>query len=175
MGPHPTRPMPICPAILPTTKLLGPTAPPLGPYPGTSTECPPSLGQPRPYRLPRNPLRIVELCRGLSTGLEALPKAVYAINFYAWVDIDPDVHAVVSHRLKLMRLKYPHLLPPEAIRDWNSQLPRDARIISPELFAATLTEGMDLLLASPPMLAHRLLGSHREHTPNGPSVVHRIV
>ncbi len=91
---------------------------------------------------------------GLASGLVALLEVEYAINSYVWVDIDRDAHAAVSHRLKLLRLKYPQLLLPEAIQDWESRLPMDARTISPKLFAMTIPEVIDLLLASPPMLAH---------------------
>ena len=70
----------------------------------------------RPYRLPHRPLIIVDLDGGLATGIEALLNAGYGIISYAWVDIDPDAHATVSHRLPRMVKQYPHLLPSEGIR-----------------------------------------------------------
>jgi hypothetical protein len=83
--------------------------------------------QVRPHRLARDPLRIVELCGGLATGLKALFEARYAINSYVWVHIDPDAHAAASHRIAYMRLLCTQLLPPEAIKDRYSRLPIDVR------------------------------------------------
>ncbi len=57
----------------------------------------------------------MELCGDLAVGLEALLIARYAIRSYVWVDIGPDAHTVVSHRIAHMRLQFPNLLPPEAI------------------------------------------------------------
>ena len=74
-----------------------------------------------------------------------------------------------------LRLQYPHLLPPEVIKDWDSRLPMDIRTISPELFTTIFPEGIDLLLASPPTLAHHLPRSHRVHTPMDPDVVRHIL
>ena len=51
----------------------------------------------------------------------------------------------------------------------------DVRAISPELLTTTFPKGMDLLLDSPPMLAHHLPRSHRVHTPMGPDVVRQIL
>jgi len=39
-----------------------------------------------------------------------------------------------SHRLSRLRNQYSHLLPPEAIQGWDSRLPMNTRIISPEVF-----------------------------------------
>jgi hypothetical protein len=51
----------------------------------------------------------------------------------------------------------------------------DVRTISPELLRATVPEGIDLLLASPPMLANHLLKTHRARTPLGPEGVRHIL
>ncbi len=59
--------------------------------------------------------------------------------------------------------------------DWHSRLPMDVRTISPELLRATIPEGIDLLLASPSMLASHLPMTHRERTPVGPKVVRHIL
>ena len=83
------------------------------------------MGQIRSHRLPRIPLLIVELCGGLATGLEALLRYGYAINPYAWVDIDPDAHTATSHCIVCLRLQFPNLLPPEVIKDWDSRLPME--------------------------------------------------
>jgi hypothetical protein len=115
----------------------------------------------------------MELCGGLTTGLEALLRAGYAINSYAWVDIDPDAHTAVSYRIADLKLQFPFLLPLEAIKDWDSQLPMDVRAIFLELLIATFPEGVDLL-ASPPMLANHLPNTHRERSPMGPDVVRHI-
>jgi len=50
----------------------------------------------------------------------------------------------------------------------------DIRTISSELLIATFPEGIDLLLASLPMLANLLSRPHREHTPPGPDVVRHV-
>ncbi len=91
------------------------------------------------------------------------------------MDIDPGAYTVVSDRIKHPRLQFPHLLPPEAITVWDSRLPMDVHTISPELFGATFPEGIDLILASPPMLASPLPMTHRERTPMGPDVIRHIL
>ena len=134
------------------------------------------MGILRPYHLPRRPLRIVDLCGGLATGLEALLKAGYAVTSYAWLDIDTDAHATVSHRLPREKQQYPHLLPPEAIRDWDSRPTMAVRAISSEILTKTFPKGVDLMLASPsPMLVKHLPRTHSNHGPHSPLIVHRIV
>jgi hypothetical protein len=59
--------------------------------------------------------------------------------------------------------------------DWDSRLSMDVRTISLELLRATFPEGIDLLLASSPMLASHLPRTHRERTPMGPDVVKHIL
>jgi len=44
----------------------------------------------------------------------------------------------------------------------------------PELLSAHFLEGIDLILASPSMLATHLSNSNREHTPTGPDVSQHI-
>ncbi len=51
----------------------------------------------------------------------------------------------------------------------------DIRTIFPELLRATFPEGIDPLLASPPMLARRLPRNSRERTPLGPDVIQHIL
>ena len=41
------------------------------------------MGQIRSHRIPRELLRIVELCEGLAAGLEALLSVGYVIRSYA--------------------------------------------------------------------------------------------
>ena len=117
----------------------------------------------------------MELCGALATGLEALFRAGYAIRSLVWVDIDPDAHMAVSHRITHLRQQFPTLLPPEVLTDWDSRLPMNVRTISPELIRATFPDGVDLLLASPPMQASHLPGTYRDHTPMGPDVVRHIL
>jgi len=173
-GRHPTRPIPKCPSTMPTTWSLTPITPPWGQYSGPSSSYIPNPGRIRPHRLPREPLRIVELFGSLATGLEALLRAGYAIHSFVWVEIDPDAHIDVPHHNTHLRHQFPHLLPPKAIKDWDSQLPMDARTISLELFRATFLEGIDLLLASPPMIASHLPRPRRERASMGPDVVRHI-
>ena len=75
-----------------------------GHYAGTYSSYVPNLGQIRSHRLYRAPLRVVELCGGLATGLEALLGAGYAIGSYVWVGIDPNAHTTASHRIAHLRL-----------------------------------------------------------------------
>jgi hypothetical protein len=98
------RIVPICPATMPMTELLTQNTPPRGHYAGTPYSYIPNLGRVRSHRLPRVPFRIVKHCMDLAVGLESFLKAKYAVNFYVWVDIDPDSHAVVSHRIARLRL-----------------------------------------------------------------------
>ena len=177
--PHPrrhlTRPIPRCPVTLPATGLIAPNTPPRDHNAGPHSTYIPNLGRVRSRRLPRNPLRIVELCGGLAIDLEALLKVGYTVNSYAWVDIDLDVHAAISRRIAHLRLQYPYLFPLKANKDWDSRLSTDVRTISPELLTVTFPKGIDLLLASPPMLARHLPRSHRVHTLMEPDVVRHIL
>ena len=91
------------------------------------------------------------------------------------MDIDPDAHAAFSHRITHLRLQYSHLLPLEVIKDWDSRLPLDVRTISLELLTSTFPEGLDLLLASLPMLSRHLPRSHTVHTAMGPDDVRHIL
>jgi hypothetical protein len=59
--------------------------------------------------------------------------------------------------------------------DWDSRLPMDIRTISTELLRATFPDGIDLLLASPSMLARHVPETHRERTPVGPDVDRHIL
>ena len=112
---------------------------------------------------------------GSATGLEALLRAGYVINSYVWVDIDLDAHTAVFHRIAHLRHQFPHLLPPETIKDWGSRFPIEVRSIFLELLRATFPEGIDFLLASPPMLVANILPmTHRAHTPLGSDVVRHI-
>ncbi len=158
-----------------TPWLFAPHTPSKGQYSGPALNHILNVGQVRPHCLPRVPLRVVELCGNLATELMAILKAGYAIRSYVWVDTDPNAHSGVSHRIAHMCLQFPHLLPPEALMDWNSRLPMNVRTISPELLRATFPEGIDLLLASSPMLARHVHKTHRERTPVGPDVARHIL
>ncbi len=59
--------------------------------------------------------------------------------------------------------------------DWDSRLPMEFRIISPELFRAIFPEGIDFLLASPPIVARHVPKTHKDRTPVGPDVVRHIL
>jgi hypothetical protein len=74
-----------------------------------------------------------------------------------------------------VRHQFLHLLPPEAIKDWSSRLPRDIQTISPELIAITSPEGIDFILAIPPALATHLSISNRDHTPPGPDIGRHVI
>jgi len=88
------------------------------------------LGQIRPHRLPRTPLRVVELCGDLATSLEALLRAGYVIGSYTRIDTNPDVYTAAAQRIACLRHNFPHLLLSEAVQEWDSRLPQDVRTIS---------------------------------------------
>jgi len=67
-GSHPTHPIPRCPAHITTTWPTSPTTPHKGHYSGASSDYVSNLGDIRSHRLPRIPLRIVELIGGLGEG-----------------------------------------------------------------------------------------------------------
>ena len=128
---HPTRPISRCPAKDTTTWPSVPIIPSRRNYLDASSANVPNLGQLRPHRLPRTPLRVVELCGGLATGLEALHRTGYVSRSYALVDTDPDAHTIASQRITYLRRKFPHILPPEAVQDLDSRLPMDVCTTSP--------------------------------------------
>ncbi len=124
-------------------------------------------------------LRIAELCGGLATSLEAFLRASYAVASYTCTETNPDTQAVVYHRLTRLRATYPHLLPSEATQNMASPLPMDTRYISPDVFNATLPEGVDIILTIPPMMTrHRpnpYKGTPRFWTPlNALSILYYI-
>jgi len=116
----------------------------------------------------------VELCGRLATGLEALLRAGYAINSYAWADTDSDAHTATSHRVTHLRHQFPHLPPHEVIQDWDSRLPIDVRTCSPELLSIKFPKRNDFILASQPVLATHSSNSNKEHTPPGPDISRHI-
>ena len=89
------------------------------------------------------------------------------------MNIDPDAHATVSHRLLRLTQLYPQLLPPDATREWYSRLPLDARAISTEILLEAFLEGIDLILVSQPMQAKHLPRT-RDHEPHSPVIIRRI-
>ena len=167
-------PCPRCPTNLATTRPTTPLTPPRGHYPRAFAGYLPNLGQIRCHRLPRIPLRIVELCGGLATGLEALLRSSSPISSYAWADTNTDAHTAASHRVAYLRREFPHLLPQEVIYDWHSRLSMDVRTISPELLSVQFPEGIDLILAIPPMIATHLSNSNKEHIPPVPNISRHI-
>jgi len=172
--PFPARPLPRFPANPAPVTRLGPATSPRRRSIYPLSRHPTTLGTPRPYRLPRRPLRIADLCGGMVTGLETLLKAGCAIAFYARGDIDPDMHAAISHRLPRMPQLYPQLLPHEASLEWDSLLPLDTRSISPKILLEALPKGIDFKLASPSMLTKHLPITHRDHMTHGPVIIHHI-
>jgi len=73
-GCHPKRPISRCPVDITTTRPTSPTTPPKGHYSRASSYYVSNLGHIRSHRLPRISLRILELCGGLATGLDALVR-----------------------------------------------------------------------------------------------------
>jgi len=51
----------------------------------------------------------------------------------------------------------------------------EVRTISPELLNITFPEGIELILASPPVLATHLSSSNRDHTLPGPDIGRHII
>ena len=101
------------------------------------------------YILPRRPIHLVELSRGMATRLEAILKAGHAVASYTWTDIDPDAHTATSHILARLHNRHPLLLPLEAMAGWDSRLPMDATTSTPELFTHAFPAEVDLIMTSP--------------------------
>jgi len=51
----------------------------------------------------------------------------------------------------------------------------NVRTISPELLSVIFPEGIDLILASPPLLEIHLSKSNKEHAPPGPDIGQHII
>ncbi len=96
-GIHPTRPYPRRMATRAPMALMGLVASLLRHAAESTIGRPPSLGHTPPYILPPSrPLRIAELCGGLSIGLEAFVS-------YIWAGTDPYKHMAISHHLARLR------------------------------------------------------------------------
>ena len=90
---------------------------------------------------------------------------------YTWVDIDPDAHTATLHKVARLHDRHPLLLPPEAI---NTRLPMDARTITPELFIQASPAGVDLIMASPPMIPQHFPKAHRGQEQSARATVGQI-
>jgi hypothetical protein len=95
----------------------------------------------------------VELCGGIATRLEAVLKAGHEVASYTLADIDLDAHTTTAHRLARLHSRHPRLLTLEAIDEWDTRLPMDARTITPALFTHAFPSGVDLIITSPLMMA----------------------
>ncbi len=175
LGRHPTRPIPSWPAITGGFWPLPPSTPPREYLSGSNAGQSPSLQKLRTHRLSHAPLRVVDLCSGLATGLEAFLRASYTIRRYAWVDTNQDAHIAASQRVMLLKHRFPHLLKQEATQTWDSCLPRDIRVISPATLGAVFPDGVDLILASPPAPCTRVSLTHSARIPHDADTDHDIL
>ena len=75
--------------------------------------------------------------------------------------------SIASHQLS-------YFIPQEALHGWDSSLPRDIHTISPALLNATFQEGIDLILASPPVLATRAYDPNKDHPLPGPDIARHV-
>ena len=62
-----------------------------------------------PNQLPARPLRLVELCGGQATCIEAFLMIGSMIDSYTWADVDPDAHRATSQMLTRLRGIYSSL------------------------------------------------------------------
>ena len=126
------------------------------------------------YSTPHRPLRNAELYGGLATGLEAILRMGYVVASYTCTDIYPDAQAAVAHRLSRLRVTYPHLLLSEAILNWATTMRMNTGSISHDVFNATLPEGVDIILASPPRMTKHYPNPYRGITPQVPDATQRL-
>jgi len=157
---RPKRPFPVCPTA---TSLCTPpkNMPRSSRPPPKDTPSPHALANIPRHILPQRPIHLVELCGGMTTGLEAILKARHTVASYTWVDIDPDAHTATTHKLARLHNQHPLLLPREAMEGWDTRLPMDARTITPALFTQAFPAGADLIMINPPMLPQHLPRTHR--------------
>lgn len=92
----------------------------------------PSLLGCRPYTIPDRTLHVVEICEEIAIGLEALLRAGHPIVSYTWADMNQDAHIATSHRIELLRQRYPPQLPPASSQGWDHRLPFNAKYITPD-------------------------------------------
>ena len=109
---------------------------------------------------PHRPLHVVEICAGISTGLEALLRAGHSIASYSWADINPDAHAAASHRLLALQARHPQQLPTAALVGWDRRLPFNANCLNPNSLHS-FPDGIDLIIAGPPCQPYSDAGMHK--------------
>jgi transposase InsO family protein len=82
-------------------------------------------------------LSLIELCAGISTGLEALLKLGVTVNEYYYVDNDQQSRRVAEFRLRELTAKFPDQFPVTA---WKHafDLPQDLRRVTNESLQDTL-------------------------------------
>jgi hypothetical protein len=102
------------------------------------------------YKIPKRPLTILEIYGGTAAGLEALLRTGHHIKKYTGADTNPDTHTSTKHRLAQLQKQYPTQLPLTSITQWDNLLPLEPTLITTNNIAATIPEGIDILIAGLP-------------------------
>ncbi len=172
--PTPAKTHPRTPGDTRPASPQGPDTPPKRLPPRPLPWIYPALRRITAYAILSRPLRITEICGSLATGLEALFRVGYAVASYIWTDTVPVAQAAVAHRLTRLRATYPHLLPSETKRNLAAIWPMDIISITPDVFNATLPEGVDIIMASPPRMTRHYPNPYRGINPHALDATQRL-
>ena len=149
----------------PVKAAASPTPAPLDPPPqdySPSWPAQPVLPQLQKFNITKDtPLTVIELCGGIGTGLEAVLKAGYSVGSYTWADINPDGHTVLSHTIPKLQQEYGSRFPASATEGWDTRLPFDINLITPELLNEAFPNGAHLAIAGPPCQPYSVAGKKR--------------
>jgi hypothetical protein len=79
---------------------------------------------------------LLELCGGMSAGLEATLRAGFVVQQYLYCDTDPKAQAVAAHRVWQLQQQYPAQLSAQALAGAFTALPADIRQVESRHLAA---------------------------------------
>jgi hypothetical protein len=175
MAAHPLRPIPICPTTPAPVTPMSPVTPPRSTHHRSHLKGTYLSRTRHTYTIPTIPLKITELCGGLSTGLEAIEKAGYKVAFYTWADNVPRRSNGGFSPSFPINIRISGSPPTGATPEWDSRLLMDARFISPEVFTNVILEGVDIILKSPPLMAQHLPTTHRGNTFPDPQLLALLI
>ena len=77
-----------------------------------------------------NGIVLVELCGGISAGLEAVVGNGIKVARYIYADLDPDAVAIAKHRIRMIQMEHPDMISDEALEHTFDSIPMDVNKVT---------------------------------------------